>query len=84
MGHPLHMNGDAGEMANEAARFADRLKKETGIDVELLDERLTSWEARQIVAQTESSRPKRNGKSLDNVAAALLLREYLERKRQAH
>jgi len=75
VGHPVRMSGEAGEMADEAARFADRLKKETGIDVELMDERLTSWEAGQIVAAMSG----RKGRPLDDVAAALLLREYLER-----
>jgi putative Holliday junction resolvase len=82
VGHPVHMNGEAGEMANEAARFANRLKKETGIDVELLDERLTSWEAGQMIAERGPSRSARKGRPLDDVAAALLLREYLERSAQ--
>lgn len=78
VGHPLHMSGEASEMADEAARFSARLKKELGINTELYDERLTSWEARQTVSES-SSRKKRG--SLDDVAAAILLRDYLERKR---
>ena len=74
------MTGEAGEMANEAARFAARLEKEIGIGVELVDERLTSWEAEQTVAETKSS-ARRRGKPLDDVAAAILLRDYLERTR---
>jgi len=75
VGQPVHITGEPGEMAEEAARFAARLKKELGIDVELLDERLTTWEARQTVAGT-----RREGAPLDDVAAAILLREYLERR----
>ncbi len=78
VGHPLHMTGEAGEMANEAARFAARLEKEIGIGVELVDERLTSWEAEQTVAETKSS-ARRRRRPLDAVAAAILLRDYLER-----
>jgi putative holliday junction resolvase len=83
VGHPLHMTGEAGEMANEAARFAARLEKESGIGVELVDERLTSWEAKQTVAETRSSSSfkKRRREPLDDVAAAVLLRDYLERSR---
>jgi putative Holliday junction resolvase len=73
------MTGEAGEMADEAARFAARLEKEIGIGVELVDERLTSWEAEQTVAETKSSARRR--KPLDDVAAAILLRDYLERTR---
>jgi len=80
VGHPLHMTGEAGEMANEAARFATRIEKEIGIGVELVDERLTSWEAEQTVAETKSS-ARRRRQPLDDVAAAVLLRDYLERTR---
>jgi putative holliday junction resolvase len=80
VGHPLHMTGEAGEMANEAARFAARLEKEIGIPVELVDERLTSWEAEQTVAETKSS-ARRRRRPLDDVAAAVLLRDYLEQIR---
>jgi putative Holliday junction resolvase len=80
VGHPLDMTGAAGEMAVEAARFAAHLTKELGIVVELVDERLTSWEADQLMAEIRpSSRRKRT--HLDDVAAAVLLREYLNRQR---
>lgn len=78
VGHPLHITGEIGEMAAEAAAFAQRLEKAVDLTVELVDERLTSWEARQTMAQLRpSSRPK--GEPLDDVAAAVLLREYLNR-----
>jgi putative holliday junction resolvase len=85
VGRPLHMTGQKSEMSEEAARFAKRLHKELGIDVELADERLTSWEATQIVSPDQSSRvSRRKTKSLiDDVAAAVLLREYLDRKRSS-
>jgi putative Holliday junction resolvase len=80
VGHPLHITGEAGEMADEAARFAERLRKELGIEVNLVDERLTSWEAGQMVAQSGSAH-RRKQQSLDDIAAAIFLREYLERNR---
>lgn len=80
VGHPVHMSGAAGEMAEEAARFALRLRKELGIEVELLDERLTSWEAAQIAAESGGA-GRRKEKPKDDVAAAVLLREFLEQKR---
>jgi putative pre-16S rRNA nuclease len=79
VGYPLRLSGEAGEMAEEAAQFAARLRKETGIETELADERLTSWQAEQMMAKTGPlARQKR--KSLDDVAAAVLLREYLDAK----
>jgi putative pre-16S rRNA nuclease len=79
VGHPLHLSGGAGEMAAEAERFAARLRKETGIETELVDERLTSWEAERAMAESPSSR-RRKRQALDDIAAAVLLREYLDRR----
>jgi putative Holliday junction resolvase len=81
VGHPLHITGEAGEMAEETAIFAARLRKEIGVEVELADERLTTWEAHRTMAEVKSPRRKRAGTSVDDVAAAVLLRDYLERKR---
>ncbi len=77
VGYPLHITGEAGEMAHEASRFAERLKKHLGIPAELVDERLTTWEAKQTVLAAGPSRRKHG--SLDDIAAAILLRDYLQR-----
>jgi putative Holliday junction resolvase len=79
VGHPLHLTGEAGAMAEEASSFARRLEKATDIEVELRDERLTSWEAQRTMTETRSGR-RREG-PLDDVAAAILLRDYLEQTR---
>jgi putative Holliday junction resolvase len=76
IGHPLHMTGERGQMADEVARFANRLQRELGVPVELLDERLTSWEAEQ---KTSAPASRRRSDSKDDIAAAILLREYLDR-----
>ncbi|HXW61541.1 MAG TPA: Holliday junction resolvase RuvX [Candidatus Acidoferrales bacterium] len=75
VGYPVHMSGEAGAMAEEAARFAARLERELGIPVDLQDERLTSWEAKQMAWEAKAKRGP-----LDDVAAAIVLREYLERQ----
>jgi putative Holliday junction resolvase len=80
VGHPLHMTGEAGPMADEAALFAARLQKALRIEVELVDERLTSWEAAQTMLEVKSSRRKHA--PIDDVAAAVLLRDYLEHKKE--
>lgn len=79
VGHPLHLTGEAGAMAEEASGFAVRLEKATDLEVELRDERLTSWEAQRMVTETRSGRPRKG--PLDDVAAAIFLRDYLEQKR---
>lgn len=82
VGSPVHMSGETSAMADEAARFAARLQKELGIPVQLQDERLTSWEAERISAELKSA-SRRGRASVHDIAAAILLREYLERKRGA-
>lgn len=88
VGHPVHLDGTAGEMAAEAAQFAARIGKELGLPVEMVDERLSSWEAEQHLAgarhaamKKPGGRPKHAGE-IDRVAAAVILRDYLERKRK--
>ena len=76
VGHPVRLDGTAGEMAQEAARFARRIQKELGLPVELADERLTSWEAEQMRAESK----KRNRRGVDEIAAAVILRDYLARR----
>ena len=79
VGHPVRLDGSAGEMAEQAARFAARVQKELGLPVEMMDERLSSWEAQETSAATK---PKRNKQAagVDAVAAAVILRDFLERE----
>lgn len=79
VGLPLRLDGSTGEMAGEAKRFATRLAQHLGLHVEMMDERLTSWEAGQIPAVTNGGRSGRAGKKIkrDDVAAAVILRDYL-------
>jgi len=92
VGLPLRLDGTTGEMAEEATRFAVRLRKQLGLPVELVDERLTSWDAERIleeelgrrITHTEtrdgrrkSVRPPEGKYTVDAVAAMVILREYL-------
>lgn len=90
VGLPLRLDGTRGDMADEAERFAQRVRKQIGVPVEMLDERLTSWEAereleeqfgRRLKAGDAASRKKMTERvSVDSMAAAIILRDYLERQ----
>jgi putative Holliday junction resolvase len=93
VGLPLRLDGTRGEMAEEVERFALRVRKQIGLPVELVDERLTSWEAERLLEEvqgrfihdeklTGSRKPKRvqAKMTVDSVAAAVILKEYLERQ----
>jgi putative holliday junction resolvase len=95
VGLPLRLDGTRGEMADEAERFAQRVRKQIGVPVEMVDERLTSWEAERLLEETqgrfmheEKSAGARNKKkapskvTVDSVAAAVILKQYLERQEQ--
>ena len=90
VGLPLRLDGTRGEMAEEASRFAARLHKQLGVPVDMLDERLTSWEAERLLEEQSGrvlhdakTHAKKGGQSsrasVDAVAAAVILKEYLER-----
>jgi putative Holliday junction resolvase len=89
VGLPLRLDGTRGDMAEEAARFGERVRKQFGLPVEMVDERLTSWEAerlleeqqgRTIHAAASKKRKKETAKlGVDALAAALILKEYLDR-----
>jgi putative pre-16S rRNA nuclease len=90
VGLPLRLDGTRGEMAEEAERFAKRVRKQIGVPVEMADERLTSWEAeRQLEEQfgrksklSDSASKKKpvENFSVDSMAAAIILRDYLEHR----
>ena len=78
VGLPLNMDGTEGEMALLAREFAAKIK-ETGVDVELFDERLSTYEAECLLKSTGLNWKKRK-KKLDAVAASLILKAYLEKR----
>ena len=91
VGLPLHLNGAPSEMSEEAKSFAARVEKALGLPVEMMDERLSSWEAHETLAAASSSgrmRRDSSGRSearkktpLDEIAAAIILRDYLDKAR---
>ena len=83
VGLPLHLDGRKGPEAEKAIRFAEDLSKLARIPVELLAERWTSMEAERLLAsgprQTKKKKDKRRVKgTIDEMAAAIILKTYLE------
>jgi putative Holliday junction resolvase len=90
VGLPLHLDGTPSEMSEEARSFALRVEKAIGLPVEMVDERLSSWEAQETVSQIKPSKRPRSSSGrgeptkknpIDDIAAAIILREYLDRAR---
>jgi putative Holliday junction resolvase len=78
VGYPLLMSGEVGEMAKLAALFGEKLQNELHIEVELCDERLSSKHADRSLKELSLSRKDR-AKTVDMVAATLLLQSYLDK-----
>lgn len=74
LGLPLHMAGGEGDAAAMARRLGDRIANGLGLPVEYEDERLTSSEAERLAG---------SGKPTDDIAAALILEQFLVRRRAA-
>ena len=73
VGLPLNMDGTPSEMSARAERFARRLEGRFNLRCELMDERLSSFEARGLIA--DSGREA----STDSVAACLVLESWFAR-----
>jgi len=76
LGLPRNMDGSEGPQAAAARAFGEQLRS-AGLFVEFVDERLTSWEARERMA-TAGHRPARASGELDSAAAAVILQQYLD------
>lgn len=75
MGHPLSMSGRPSETTRAVEALAKEVGAALGLPVRLWDERLTSAEARRVLAGARA--PKG---AADRIAAALILQSYLDAK----
>jgi putative Holliday junction resolvase len=76
VGYPLSLDGTAGHQARHVEGFARRLRHQTGVAVELWDERLTSVQAKRSMTGQKPG-------PIDDIAAAIILQSYLDSKRTA-
>lgn len=81
LGHPLNMDGSRGPRAEKAEELAELLRAETGLPVALWDERRTTVEAHGILS-ANGKRMKNHKKTVDAVAASLMLEGYLTYKKR--
>lgn len=80
MGFPRNMDGTEGPRAEIYRAFADKLQQATGMIPTLWDERRTTIDAHRILFESGKNAKKRK-KTVDAVAASLILEGYLNFKR---
>lgn len=80
MGYPKNMDGSDGPRAERYRAFAQRVEEATGLKPVLWDERRTTIDAHRILFEAGKNGKKRK-KTVDAVAASLILEGYLTFKR---
>jgi putative holliday junction resolvase len=82
VGLPLNMDDTESELSTRARKFANRLHGRFGVKVEMVDERLSSFEAKGEVMSRGGSRDYKHN-PVDSIAARLILEGWLEAHRPA-
>ncbi len=82
VGLPYSMDGSLGFQARQTQKFANRLVKALQLPLEYVDERLTSYQAEQMLIAQKIS-PSRHKSLIDRKAASLILQQWLDSKNRS-
>ncbi|MFN4280508.1 Holliday junction resolvase RuvX [Thermosynechococcus sp.] len=82
VGLPYTLNGELGSQARQVQYLAEKIAAALNLPVEYIDERLTSFQAEEILKQRRRS-PRRHKELVDQIAAALILQQWLDSRSQA-
>ena len=77
LGYPKNMNNTIGERAQKSEEFAQDLRRRTGLEVVLWDERLTTVAAHRVLDQGSVGLNKKM-QVVDKLAAVFILQGYLD------
>ena len=77
VGFPINMDDSESEMSRLSQKFARKLNGRFNLPFEMMDERLTSWEAKQVVRK-KKTKPSERRRLVNMVAAQILLQAYLD------
>ena len=76
IGLPYNMDGSVGERIEKTKEFGKILSEKLNLPIEYVDERLSSVEAEDILAEAHVPAIKRKG-LIDKIAAGIILQNYL-------
>lgn len=77
VGLPRRLDGSEGDAAAAARALAEEASRETGLPVELWDERFSTVAAERALVESGMRRERRR-RSIDAVAAAIMLQGWLD------
>ncbi|MDE6142120.1 MAG: Holliday junction resolvase RuvX [Bacilli bacterium] len=83
LGYPKNMNNTLGEAVTRTLNFKELLESKTSLTVNLIDERLSTVEAENVLLAQDISRGARK-KVIDSIAASIILDTYLRKREQEH
>jgi len=78
LGLPLNMNASIGPRAEKTKSFAEKLKNEFNIEVEFIDERLTTVVSLKTMTDLNIKKEKKK-QIVDTMSAMLILQTYLDK-----
>lgn len=81
VGLPYSMDGSIGMQARHVQKFATGLAKALNLPLEYVDERLTSFQAEQLL-QAQRLSPREHKGLIDRKAAAIILQQWLDERRE--
>ena len=79
LGYPLNMDGTKSKMVQETESFFNLLKSKINVEIDFIDERLSSFEAEEMIKSIQADYKKRKN-IVDSISALVILRDYMERK----
>lgn len=79
VGIPLNMDGSPGDAVRRVERFMDALRDQLRLPLHGVDERLSTVEALEVW-RTMSPRQQQRYRTVDSLAAAFILKRYLEER----
>lgn len=80
VGFPLTLSGTIGPQAEVINRFVADLAQTVTIPIHLFDERLTTAEAERVMIEM-GLKPEQRRARIDEMAATIILRDYLDSRR---
>ncbi|MEG4233535.1 Holliday junction resolvase RuvX [Microcoleus sp. Pol11C3] len=80
-GLPYSLSGELGAQARQVQKYAARIATALELPLEYVDERLTSVEAEELMKAAGISLSQNKG-SIDRKAAAVILQQWLDERRQ--
>ena len=78
VGLPKNMNNTIGPQSEKVIKFAEKLKNKFKVEIEYVDERMTTLMAEQVLIEGSVRRENRK-KYIDKIAATYILQSYLDR-----